>query len=105
MTKKEITAPEMVTQASVGGRKLTLDPTRVHPITIEIREVESTIPCGFQAEFGTVDVDGDELSVCAGAGFGSQWITMQFKGKSYCFPITEVISAFLEQLEADSGNS
>ena len=99
--KHEVTAPEGVTAFS-GGRRITLDPIKVHPITIEIREVESTIPCGFQTHWGSVDIDGDELEVFGGAGFGSQWTTIQFRGKSYCYPISEVVGAFLDALAEDN---
>lgn len=98
MSKKEVADPHQL-PASSGGRRLTLDPIRVIPITLNIREVESTIPCGFQTPWGEVDIDGHLLEVFGGAGFGSGWATIQYKGKSYCFPITEIVQEFLAGLE------
>lgn len=95
----EVTAPSMVTGASVNGRKLTLDPISRIPITIHVREVESTIPCGFQVNFGEVDVDGHLFEVTAGAGVGSEWLTFRYKGKQYCFPISEVVGKMLDAID------
>jgi hypothetical protein len=74
------------------------DPISVIEVPLKIREVETTIPCGFQAIWGTVDVNGEKLTATAGAGFGSGWATIEFRGKNYCFPILEVIKALLVEL-------
>ena len=90
---------EIRVAASVGGRVLTLDPVRLLTLKLEVREVESAIPCGFQVEWATADVRGDELMVCVGAGFGSRWATIRYQDKSYAFSVEDVVSSFLEALE------
>ena len=103
MAKPDIVATGPGVEASTDGRRLTLDPIRVIPITVEIREVESTIPCGFRQMWGEVDIDGDVLQVTSGAGVGSEWATIQFRGKDYCFAISDVVASFVEALDATSG--
>lgn len=85
---------EIKVTAAIGGRPITLDPIRVIPVTVEVREVESTIPCGFQSIWGEGDTGGQEYSVTAGAGFGSRWGTIQWQGRSYCFDVMQLLNAF-----------
>jgi hypothetical protein len=84
--------------AAVGGRRLTLDPIRVLPVQLEVREVENTIPCGFQSEWATADVEGSEMMVTVGAGFGSRWGTIRYAGKSYAFEVGQLAEAFMAAL-------
>jgi hypothetical protein len=88
----------LLTEASKGGRRLTLDPIREIPIELTIREVESTIPAGFQQEWGTVNVDGDVLWLGTGAGLGSKYATIRFRGKGYVFEVNEIVEKFLDAL-------
>lgn len=89
------------TSASVGGKQLTLDPIRLVPITLNIREVESAIPAGFQMQWGDVDVDGDKMELTAGAGMGNGWGTIRFRGKDYVWSITELAEAFLNAVNEE----
>jgi hypothetical protein len=103
MSEKKIEATDAIrVSASSGGRPLTLDPVSVVEVPLRIREVESTIPCGFQQDWGTVEVDGEKLEATSGAGWGNQWATISFKGKSYCFSISEIVGEFLSKVDADA---
>ena len=84
-----------------GRKKLTLDPIRVIEVPLRIREVASAIPCGFQAVWGEGTNDGEPIEATSGAGFGSKWATIRYKGKDYCFSIEEVIEAFVEKIDAE----
>ena len=86
-------------QASSGGKRLTLDPIETHTIELEIHEVESTIPAGFQQLWGSVDVNGDELELTSGAGVGSQQGTIHFRDKSYVFNSEALVEAFLRKID------
>lgn len=85
--------------ASLGSRRLTLDPVAEHTLAITLREVESSIPAGFQVEWGTVDVDGDELWLGTGAGFGSGWATFRFRDKSYVISASDLVEQFLKAVK------
>jgi hypothetical protein len=88
-------------EAHLGTRKLTLDPINKYKLSIELREVETTIPAGFQMEWGTVDVDGSLLEVTSGAGLGSGWACLHFKGKHYVIAVSDIVEAFLNKIEAN----
>lgn len=83
--------------ASSGGRSTPTSPSRVFEITLPIREVDSTIECGFQTEWGVIeDVDGrGPLRLHCGAGFGSGWATLTFDGKRYAISGADFVSSFL----------
>jgi hypothetical protein len=85
---------------TVGGRQITLDPIRNIPVTFNIREVESTIPCGFQGQWGEGEIDGERIELNTGGGFGSRWATIHYRGHDYCFKAEELLSAFLDGLAA-----
>lgn len=85
--------------ASSGGRQITLDPLRLLPITVDVREVESTIPCGFSMEWVTGTHDGKEFDISAGAGVGSRWLTISYGGRYFCMDIEDFLRAFLDSLE------
>ena len=94
----------VVVKASLGSRPLTLDPLATHKATVEWREVETTIPCGFQVQWGTAALDdGREVELCCGAGFGSNWMTAKVDGKSYCVSAEEIIEALLIAIGAPEG--
>lgn len=87
-------------RAAVGGRELTLDPLRTLPVVVEVREVESTIPCGFQSEWATGTApDGTPFGIYAGAGFGSRWGTVDYRGKNYAFDIEQFFTAFMAAVD------
>lgn len=95
---------EIRVTASVGGRPLTLDPIRTLPLDIPLREVESLIPAGFQQVWGSGETaDGEEFQIACGAGWGSRWLTIKYKGKSYCFAAEDLFTAFLAALEVTDG--
>lgn len=86
----------IVTRSSARGIE---DPIRTFDLAVPIHEVASLIACGFRAEFGTIDVDGDKLEVCSGAGFGSAWTTIQFQGKSYAIGAHEMAARFIDVVD------
>ena len=92
---------EISVVAAVGGRRLTLDPIRVIPTVLEVREVESTIPCGFQSMWGESDDPPTELT--SGAGMGSRWGTIRYKDRSFCFDATQLMVAFMEAEKGGPG--
>jgi len=91
----------MVGHVSLGGRKLrgVHDPLHTFQIPVAVREVESSIDAGFRAQWGEVDVDGDTLEICSGAGFGSAWATISFRGKDYAIGAHDIVASFLAALE------
>lgn len=91
----------MVTaEASSGGRRITLDPiSPLIPITVEVREVESTIPCGFQLGWfeGTTD-EGVDFEMLSGAGLGSPWLTFKVGDKHYCLNGKDILTTLLNSV-------
>lgn len=87
--------------ASGHGRTTPENPTRVFEISIPIREVGSTIECGFQVPWGKIeDVDGrGPLEMGCGAGFGSGWATIKFEDTTYAISGADFVSAFLGALD------
>lgn len=77
------------------------DPIRTFVLPIEVIEVESSINCGFRAQWGVVDIDGDTLEVCSGAGMGSSWATISFRGKQYAISAAKLTEAFLREVAPD----
>lgn len=90
--------------AAIGGRPLTLDPIRVLSVPVDVREVESTIPCGLRQSW--IDgKDGDiKLALATGTGCGSQWLTFRYGDRSFCVDITEFVSALIDQIKAPVGD-
>jgi hypothetical protein len=82
-------------------RDLTLDPLKLIEIAVEVREVESTIPAGFQSEwFSGEDDDGNEFTVTAGAGWGSYWMTLHYKGRGFVVDGREILRALVGAVNA-----
>ena len=89
----------IVGAVSVGGERVRR-PGEVEPaftIELPVRELTSAeaIGCGFQTAWGSVDVDGDELELFGGAGLGSGWATVSFRGKTYGLAAHELVEAVL----------
>jgi hypothetical protein len=106
MAKPEIEIPKgIVGDVYSGGRKLrgVHDPLETFDIPVKVRLVESSIDAGFRAQWGEVDVDGDILEICSGAGFGSAWATISFRGKHYAIGAHDLVAAFLEHLGIEGG--
>lgn len=89
----------MEVEASSDGRRLTLDPIRTIDISVSVREVESTVPCGFRQEWisGTSN-DGHEFELYAGVA--SPWLIIHVDGKQYCTDIRDLLSTFLDRVLA-----
>jgi hypothetical protein len=74
-------------KAWVGGRRLTLDPVmEVVPMEIHPRRIESSIPCGFQAEWidgedNDPDSEVQDFNLSAGAGWGSAYMVLTVRMK------------------------
>lgn len=89
---------EIKVEAASGGRRITLDPIRTFSIPVEVREVESTIPCGFQSVWLTASDEGKDIgNITAGAGVGSKWGTIKVGDRCYCFDAGELLAAVIEQ--------
>lgn len=78
------------------------DPIRTFTLPIEVLEVESSINCGFRMQWGEVDVDGDRLEISSGAGMGSTWATISFRGKDYAISAPQIVEAFLREVAPET---
>lgn len=89
----------------VGGHGRTTpdSPTRTLTLEVPLREVESLIECGFQAEWGRIDdIEDGPLVLNAGAGFGSAWATITYAGKKYAISGPDLVSAFLGTISKEA---
>lgn len=85
-----ITKDGTVTKLSPDGY------TNVHKLAVDLYEYPyPTIFAGFQMDWGTVDIDGDELQLATGAGLGSSWATIKFRDAYYAISATQLVEAFL----------
>ena len=92
-TKRKRVAGEIGVAASVGGRAITLDPIRTFDLTVPMREVESTLPCGLRMEWASGEHKGEEFQLTSGAGVGSRWLTFSYKGRQYCADVEDIVTA------------
>lgn len=90
---------EMGVSAASGGRQITLDPIQVLSVTVDVREVESTIPCGFRQEWVDGEHNGTKFDICSGAGLGSRWLTIHYGDRSFCMDIEVFLRSFLAALK------
>lgn len=96
---------EIRVEAAVGGRRLTLDPIREKTIEVSVREVETTIPCGFQVNHveGQTD-EGLDFEFNSGAGMGSRWMTFKYRGHYVAIDVESLIRplvAWIDGVEAE----
>lgn len=73
--------------------------------TIPVEVVEygtSTIFAGFQMAWGTVDIQGDQLELFSGAGLGSSYATIQFRGRDFVISAPSLIEAFLREVAPET---
>lgn len=101
---------EVITvQASTNGRKITLDPLREKVLPTPWREVESSVPCGFRAEWVSGEREGAKFSLMVGAGVGSPWMTFAYRGRDYCINVKDILDELFifadEANEADEANN
>lgn len=71
-------------EASINGRRLTLDPiTFVAPISLPRRRVESSLPCGLRVSWmaGDFRFEGSSYTfdLTCGAGVGSPWLILSVR--------------------------
>ena len=70
-------------------------------LDLEVREYGfPPIFAGFQTEWGSVDIDGDTLTLYSGAGMGSGWATIDYKGRRFAISASQLVEAFLEVLDS-----
>lgn len=76
-TKNEVTVA-----ATSGGRRITLEPLAEGKLEIDVKRVESSIPCGFRQEWisGEDKEEGLEFSLTSGAGVGSPYMVLKVNG-------------------------
>lgn len=81
-------------------RRITLDSGTLHKLTVNAREVESTIPAGFQQIWiEGEDAEGNEFMLTSGAGWGSVWATFVYKGREFVIDGRDLIRALIELTE------
>lgn len=79
------------------------DLVAVHHLDVELREYGfPTIFAGFQMEWGRVDVDGDDLTLYSGAGLGSAWATVSFRGKHYAIDASQLVEQVLAAVASET---
>lgn len=84
---------EIAVQASVNGRRITLDPLREKVLSIAAREVESTIPCGMCINWVAGEREGTDFDLSVGAGCGEPWLGFNYAGRSYCINVVDILEA------------
>jgi hypothetical protein len=85
---------ETISNAGVR-RRITLEPLHRKALAIEVREVESTIPCGFQQHWGDGKYGKKKFDMGCGAGFGSRWMTFTVGEHNYCISADDIAKAVL----------
>ena len=96
---------EIRVQAAANGRKLTLDPIRIIDLQVPMREVESTIPCGFRMGWLDGDDEGTPFSLTAGAGCGSPWLAFSYGDRDFCFDMTEFVTQLIDKIKEGGGDA
>jgi hypothetical protein len=85
--------------ASSGGRIITLDPIKTFSVPIELREVESTAPCGFRVEWFTGEDSKIKFKLCVGAGVGSKWMTFRYGNRQFCVDMAQTLEHFVNTVK------
>jgi hypothetical protein len=83
-----------------------MEPLREFVLRVPAREVESTIPAGFQSVWGDGTLpDGRKFQITVGAGFGSGWGTFRLDGddRSFAFRAGDLVAAFAEAIDGEEG--
>lgn len=103
--------PTVVTEGGIGvaasieGRAITLDPIRSYLAEIPFREVESTIPCGFQVGWIEGGDESTAIDVACGAGMGSEWLTMRVEregeARYFCVRAGDIVAALMAQIDGE----
>jgi hypothetical protein len=88
----------MEVKAVSEGRRITLDPLATFPIEMELREVESTIPAGFQMEWisGEDTETGTKFEMLAGAGVGSKYLTFSYGERAFVVDMKATLEKMIE---------
>lgn len=83
--------------------KSTLDPPiREIEMSINIREVESTLSAGFRIEWMSGEApEVGKYSMYTGAGVGSRWLTMHVADKEYAVDMAEFFRRFIAEVTDD----
>lgn len=82
----------MASRASILKKKTT-------SIPIPVREITTTdsIACGFRAAI----IECEHGAVTAGAGFGSPWINIEWKGRRFAIYGPELLAAVVRSYDED----
>lgn len=98
-----------VTDASVNGRRITLDP--IEPmgefeVPLKARQVESSLPAGFRIGWvdGTVTQGahpGEAFDLTVGAGVGSPWGIFDYRGVQIVFNVHSIVESMIAAIDAD----
>lgn len=95
-TQQQRHSGEIAIEGTSNGRLVTLDPIREKHLSIPVRQVESTLPCGFQQHWAHVDADGTECDIACGAGVGSKWMTVTIGDRRYCMSVEDIFVAVMQ---------
>ena len=91
---------EISCEAESNGRRITLEPLQILTLAIPMREVESTLPCGFRQSWVSGDSGKKKFSLTSGAGCGSRWMTFDYAGRQFCVDIEDVVKQAIEVIDA-----
>jgi hypothetical protein len=90
---------EIKTEFASDGRIITLDPIKTFSVPIELREVESTAPCGFRVEWFTGEDSKIKFELCVGAGVGSKWMIFRYGNRQFCVDMAQTLEQFVNTVK------
>lgn len=102
------TPGEIEMKASRDGREIVLDPPlRFHHLTVRMREVESTIPCGLRQQWASGEFPqemsgfpaGTKFDLLCGAGCGSPWLMIHIGEREFCIHARDILDGILDALD------
>lgn len=89
-----MTIPATTGPVGKRGRSITLAPLQTHEITLTVREVESSLPCGFRVGWLSGEAEpGDKFELLAGAGVGSPWMIFERHGREFVIDARHIVDA------------
>jgi hypothetical protein len=101
-TGRETMVGVRTTDSKGNVRKLDAESTKTaeFDLALKLTEHDSTIFAGFQTEWGAIDEI--DLTLYAGAGMGSSWATINYKGRRFAISAPQLVEAFLAAVDPDA---